>query len=112
MIVTIPTFNDPFYTFSTELEGRSYVFDFRYNQRENAWYFSVALDDGTELIGGVKVVCGFDLLRKAADVRLPPGLLIAIPNGKDNSTPGLGELGESARVTLTYFTSDDPTLSS
>lgn len=107
MVLAIPTFDDPFYTVTTTLEGRAYVFDFRYNQREAAWYFSVSLEDGTELIGGVKVICGRNLLRRAADVRLPPGILAAVPNSADNSTPGLLELGAGRRVTLVYMTADE-----
>lgn len=103
----LPTYTDPFYSYTIALEGRPYVFEFRYNQREDAWYFSVALPDGTDLVRGVKVVCGISLLKKAADVRLPPGMLTAIPKGEDDSPPGLEELGTTRRVTLTYITSDE-----
>jgi hypothetical protein len=106
-VLTIPAFEDPFYSMSVALEGRQYIFEFRYNQRETAWYFSVALENGTPLIAGVKVVCGVNLLKRAADVRLPPGLLSAVWNGDDDSPPTLTELGEDKRVTLTYITSDE-----
>jgi len=102
-VQTIPTFDDPFYDMTVALEGQSYVFDFRFNQRESCWYFSIALPDGTELLSGVKVVCSREFLHRAADVRLPRGLLIAIPNGDDASPPGPSELGVDRRVTLTYF---------
>jgi hypothetical protein len=106
-VFNVPTFADPFYSFGIALEGVPYVFDFRYNQREDSWYLGVALPDGTELITGVKVVCNRDLLRRAADVRLPPGRLMALANAEDDDPPGLGELGEDKRVTLVYFTSDE-----
>ncbi len=100
-ITTSP--DDPFYAFTVNLGGRDYVFDFRYNQRENAWYFSIALPDGTELANGVKVVCRTSLIHRWSDVRLPPGLIMAIANGDDESPPGIGELGEDRRVTLCYL---------
>ncbi len=102
-VQTIPTFSDPFYDETISLEGQSYVFDFRFNQREGAWYFSIALPDGTELASGIKVVCRRELLHRFADVRLPRGLLVALANGEDSSPPGLDELGEDKRVTLLYF---------
>lgn len=108
-VLALPTYVDPFYSYSIRLEGKSYVFEFSYNQREDTWFFNVALEDGTVLAQGVKVVCKINLLRKFADVRLPPGLLVALPNGNDASPPGLEELGEDRRVTLTYFTSDEVT---
>ncbi len=99
----IPTFSDPFYDMTVVIEGQSYVFDFRFNQRESCWYFSIALPDGTELLSGVKVVCRREFLHRAANVLLPRGLLIALPNSEDSSPPGLEELGVDKRVTLTYF---------
>lgn len=105
--LTIPTFEDPFFTMTLALEGRPYVFDFRFNQREAAWYFSIELEDGTPLASGIKVVCGIDLLKYRRDVRLPQGLLTAIASGDDTSPPGLLELGEDKRVSLTYFPSNE-----
>lgn len=102
-VQTIPTFEDPFFDMTVSLEGQSYVFDFRFNSRLNSWYFAISLPDGTSLAGGIKVVCRRELLHRFADVRLPRGLLIAIPNGPDDSPPGLEELGDGKRVTLFYF---------
>lgn len=102
-IQAIPTeSDDPFFEQETSLDGTRYVLDFRYSQRERVWRLSIALPDGTQLAGGIKIVCNFDLLKYRADVRLPPGLLVATSNTPDTSSPALGELGEDRRVTLTY----------
>jgi hypothetical protein len=106
-IQSLRTFDDPFYTMTTPLDGSDYLFEFRYAQRENAWYFSISLTDGTLLVAGVKVVCSRPLLRRYADLRLPPGVLMAFPNTSDDSTPGMGELGEDRRVALIYATADE-----
>lgn len=98
------TFEDPFYTMTTTLDGSDYVFEFRYNQREECWYFSISLTDGTLLVAGVKVVCERKLLSRFADVRLPPGILVAYANTNDTSPPKLTELGQDRRVTLMYVT--------
>ena len=96
------TFEDPFYTMTVTLDGSDYVLGFRYNQREDAWYFDISLTDGTLLVAGVKVICNRPLLRRFADVRLPLGHLVAFSSGTDASPPGLAELGVDKRVTLVY----------
>lgn len=102
-IQSLRTFEESFYTMTTALDGSDYLFEFRYNQRENVWYFSISLSDGTLLVSGVKIVCNRPLLTRFADVRLPPGVLIAFANTTDESPPGLTELGEDRRVTLLYY---------
>lgn len=101
-VQVIPTDTDPFYTQETSLDGVRYSLEFRYSQREKVWYLSIGLPDGTELASGIKVVCNFSLLKYRADVRLPPGLLVAVSSTPDDSPPGLDELGEDARVSLIY----------
>lgn len=102
-IVSLRTFSDPFYTCTVNLDGSDYLFEWRYNQREDAWYFDIALTDGTTLARGIKVVCLLPLLKRFADSRLPKGQLIAWPNTDSRKLPGLDELGEDRRVTLLYF---------
>lgn len=101
------TYSDPFYTTSTVLDGTDYALEFRYSQREEAWYFSIGLTDGTPLVSGVKVVCNRALLSRFADVRLPPGRLVAFSTSPDKSPPKLEELGQGKRVELTYVTAEE-----
>lgn len=102
-ILAVPTADDPFYTQVTDLDGTDYILEFRYSQREDAWYFSVSLNDETRLVSGVKIVCDVNLLGRFSDTRLPPGILMAIANEQDDNVPGMGELGIGKRVTLTYL---------
>lgn len=100
---SLRTFEDPFYTMTTVLDGTDYLFEFRHNQREDCWYFSISLTDGTLLVAGVKVVCDRPLLRRFTNVRLPPGILLAFANTTDKSPPKLADLGQDRRVTLIYY---------
>lgn len=93
----------PFYEMTVPLDGTDYLLSFRYSSREACWYFSIALNDGTLLAAGVKIVCNRSLLGRFADVRLPPGMLIATTGTNDASLPGLDELGIDRRVTLVYI---------
>jgi hypothetical protein len=106
LIQVLPSYEDPFYSITIPLDGRDFVFDFRYNQREQVWYFSIDLPDGTRLITGVKVVCNTPLIYKQ-DERLPPGVLMAISKDADDTPASLLELGPGKRVELTYATEDE-----
>lgn len=107
MILTLPTFEDPFYSYAVSLEGRSYLLSFRYNQREECWYLTIAMSDGTVLLAGIKVLVGVNLLWRRADNRLPPGQLYAFVTGNNTEHPGLTDFGDTKRVALGYVTSDD-----
>lgn len=102
-VFTIPTFDDPFYDQVTDLDGTDYLLEFRYNQRENCWYLSISLQDETPLVTGIKLVCNVNLTGRVADHRMPLGVLMAVANNPDDSTPGMGELGVDKRVTLCYL---------
>jgi hypothetical protein len=102
-VVALRTYEDPFYTLTVTLDGSDYLFDFRYNQRADAWYFDFGLTDGTILLRGIKVVCNRSLLGRFADARLPPGTLIAFSSTTSNAQPGLLEIGEGKRVQLQYW---------
>lgn len=103
---TLRTFDSPFYTMTTVLDGTDYLLEFRFSQRENCWYFSISTTDGEALVSGVKIVCDRPLLSRFANVKLPTGRLVAIASAEDASPPGLTELGEDRRVTLTYLPAD------
>jgi hypothetical protein len=101
----IPTSPDEaFYVQRTQLDGVVYQLTFRYNQRENTYRIDLALDDGTLVVTGVKVVCSVPLLyRFRSDPRTPGGMLTAVSSSQDTTPPGLGELGEGRRVQLWYI---------
>ena len=108
-VSTLPTFEDPFYSYATTLEGKSYLLTFKYNQREECWYLSIYLSDLTPLATGIKMVPDVNLIQRA-DERLPPGFLFCTALLSQNTTPpGLEELGETdKRVVLVYVSSDEP----
>lgn len=86
-----------------QLEGTEYIFQFRYNLRRELWSFSVLGLDGTYLLTGQTVHVGIPLNRRA--VGGPSGIIIAISETDDISSPTLQELGE--RIKLIYMTADE-----
>ncbi len=103
-ILTIPVSGDPFQTLKTRLDGVDYVLSLAYNQREDRWYLSIADDEETPILSGLKLVSNFGLLfRHRYNPAVPPGELMVTDTTTDKSPPGLLELGEGKRCELTYF---------
>lgn len=95
------------WTQSATFEGVTYFLTFQYNQRVSAWYMSIADSAGVDIYNGVKLTCGIGLLRKCADPRAPPGVLMVLSATTDMTPPGLADLlPGSGRCTLRYITSD------
>jgi len=102
-VLRVPTFETPFYSQTTALDGVNYRLRFKYNQREDCWYLSIGTTDGIDLVNGVKLVVGIPLLRLFPDERLPPGDLMVYSDGTSDGPPGLLELGAGKRCELWYF---------
>lgn len=83
-----------------DLDGRTYVLRFDWNERDEAWRMTIRLPDDTVLAAGRKVVVNVPLLRGLVDSRLPAGTLMAIDNTGQDLDPAHDELG--VRVQIVY----------
>lgn len=94
----------PFHSSKVRLEGRDFVFQFAWNEREARWYLSISDESAVPLVMGLKLVANWPLLRfyQPSNAGLPPGELAAIDLTADGTPPGLEDLGIGLRVELTY----------
>lgn len=92
----------PHFQFSTELEGVAFTFEFRWNDREEAWFLTLGDGEGNPIAAGVRVVVNYPLFSRFRDPRLPTGFLIAVDTEATERDPGFEDLGR--RVVLTYAT--------
>ena len=100
----IETFSDvPLYSRDVTLAGKVYTLHWDYNGKEDRLYFAFALQDGTFLLRGVKVVPFMPLLIRTANFGRPSGEIVCTAPTSDDSPPGLGELGEDRRCQLWYY---------
>lgn len=105
-IVTLPMRPDlPNYGFQVDLEGVSYGFVFRWNDREGSWYFDLLDGEGVTLRAGVKLVLDFPLFLSIASARRPPGQLFAVDTSNTGAEPGAHDLG--VRIQLVYYESSE-----
>ncbi len=90
------------FQFSSEIEGISYTFTFRWNGRDGAWFLEVGDGDGTSLVTGIKVVINCLLLGRATIAGLPGGDFIAFDTTGQAIDAAFEDLGR--RVQVVYFT--------
>jgi hypothetical protein len=107
MPVFVPTFPDsPNYSMGVVLDGTAYLLTFRLSERESCYFLDLALQDGTPLVSGKRVVCKVSLFhRQRYNVLVPQGHLgVSFPKNGNDDPPNLGELGEGRRCMMFYFT--------
>jgi hypothetical protein len=91
---------DQFVTSET-LDGREYVFEWRWSERARSWYFDLLNAQREVLLGGVRVVVNIELLATHKNQVLPPGLLVAFDlEGNKRDVENQSDLGD--RVVVVY----------
>lgn len=107
-ILEIPVRNDlDAYSLLVTLEGTEYLMRLRHNTRDDHWYLSMALSDGTELADGIPIVVDTPLLgRWAWHQDLPQdGYLMAVDTTGEAADPVKEDLGD--RIQLLWIPFDD-----
>lgn len=108
MPARINTLEEPYYRERTRLEGRDYILDFAYNEREERWYLSISDEDEVPIARGIKLIANWSLLFPYRyDERTPPGELTVADLTTDGTPPTLLELGEGKRCELIYWTREE-----
>lgn len=94
--IIIPLRNDIFhYSFTKELDGVVYAFRIRYNRRADSWIL-----DFTDVVNGIRLSGGQDLLRQFKHLEVPPGRLEITDLDGKFTEPNKTNLGD--RVILQY----------
>lgn len=100
-IVEIPVRNDfDRYSLIVALDGTDYRLSFAYNTRDDHWYLSVELTDGTELASGIPIVADTPLLgRWSYKDDIPSGgFLMAVDTTGESADPVKDDLGDRLRL--------------
>lgn len=103
--ITIPQ-RTAFFSQRVELDGVNYLLDFSYNQRADCFFLTVNDENGTYLLGPIKIVSNWPLLRwHRYQPGLPPGELWAISTLENIDVPGLATFGSD--VGFYYYDSTE-----
>lgn len=93
------------YDFETVIDDTPYVFDVRWNEYDQAWYFDIAEVDGTKIACGLKIVCGTYIGRYSTHALFENGVITAIDTSGGYRDPTFDDLG--TRVAVHYYTLRD-----
>jgi hypothetical protein len=78
-LINVPLRNDlGAYDFDIELDGEIFLFALRYNYRMSLWILDIRDVDGTDILCGLPLVCGDDLLKEYVKETKPKGKLYVI----------------------------------
>jgi hypothetical protein len=88
------------FQFEIDLDSRTVVFRFEWNDRLDSWFFDLLNIDQTPILSGVSVVVGIPLWNRFRDPRIPPGSIEAIDTSGAGIDPAFEDLGD--RVVILY----------
>jgi hypothetical protein len=89
------------YDFELSLDGVAYVFELRWNIRDDAWYLDLRLADGTDVVNGAKIVLEWPIGSRCKHASRPPGMLVAFDSSGRREEARIDDLG--TRVRVLYF---------
>lgn len=98
--VIIPTTTDVNQLIPVTLDAVGYELQLLWNGRSKAWFLSIYNSAGDLLLGGIKAVVNYPLLRIHPDLELPAGELYFWDQSGAGTDPGRDEMG--TRVILVY----------
>lgn len=96
---------EPIQRFSAVLNGTTYGFRVRWNDRESRWYMDVYEADGTPIKVGIAIVLGAYLGRGSTHDLFMSGIFVARDTTRQLAEAGFDDLG--TRVEVWYFTRDE-----
>jgi hypothetical protein len=106
-VFILPTSNaneDDDYSFEVELDGETFLFDFRWNERADAWFMSLSLPNGEALAQGIKVTSSLiPLSWYATNPAAPKGRLFLFDSSGSFADPGRFDLAPESRCQLCYY---------
>ena len=101
MAVSIPFLtSETHYTLTCPIDDQSYLFDVRWNSRDEAWYFDMYQDDNTPVAINVKVVIGAMLGRRSRHAFFDSHKLIATDTTGQGVDPGYDDLNSRVLVVV------------
>lgn len=92
----------PWYRMTVPINDTPYLFDVKWNARDQAWYFDLYEVDETPIAFGIKIVLGISLGRRVQHPLMQHGAFVARDLSNQWIDAGFDDMG--TRVQLRYFT--------
>jgi hypothetical protein len=82
--------NLPWYSFTSTLDNATYQFELSYNDRSGRWNLSLQDVTGADIVSGLVLLNGIDLLAYVRHLAVPPGILMVLNDTGADDEPTLG----------------------
>jgi len=105
MPTQLPVDDSPYFSLLVDLGETTYETTYRWNEREGAWYFDLAEQNGVMIVSGQKIVPNISITKRWAFAKMPEGE-IAIYSQAPNERPTRDSLSEGT-VQLWYYTPEE-----
>ncbi len=90
------------YRVNSVISDVEYIFDVRWNARDEAWYVDLLDIDEDPIRLGMKIVLGTLIGRRTTDPRYPPGAFVASDLANSGVDAGFDDFG--VRVVVFFYT--------
>ncbi len=91
--------------FTTDIDGKQYVFAIYWNNRDSSWYMDLLEEDETPIVQGVRIVLGTYLGRRVNHELFVKGAFQAFDLSGENRDATFDDIG--TRVEVWYMTVSD-----
>ena len=105
MPIQLPVEDSPYFSVLVDLGETTYETTYRWNGREEAWYFDLAEQNGVIIISGQKLVPYASPSKRWAFAKMPTGELV-VYSQSPNTRPTRSSLLKGD-VQLWYFTAEE-----
>lgn len=95
----------PYYSEIVDLDGENFLMVFKWNFRDSTWYFSLYQEDETPVAVGMRLVVGWNPLRRLVGTDRPLGSIYVHDTVGTDVEAGFEELG--TRVLVLYYDEDE-----
>ena len=86
------------YTFTIDLEDRTYTLRFRFNERLGLWTMDIADAQDVDIALGIPIQTDVDMFSQIIDTDLPPGNFVAIDETGEGRDAGEDDLGNDVKL--------------
>lgn len=80
-VTVLPLFDNPYYTYSIDIDNEAMEFTFRWNERAEQWMMTIADSGGDVILRNIPLVPAYPLLKQFSLER-PVGDIFLIPVGE------------------------------
>lgn len=106
-MIQIPFNTYPSFSQEVVLDENNYILEFNWNTRGEFWELSILAPDSAVILGGIKLVIGYDLFRQYKHLNIPKGVLIVVDTSENYEKIQYSDFSNDRKLQLIYVGVDE-----